>query len=306
MNPQKPVILDGNPHHFIQVSSGHKPRNGIAGSDDFGRLCLSKRAVFCRSSAGGLIGRVGPSMNPRPEGLNLVPCAARYDLGVESARRGLTRISRILENCYHPESYMDVQDLVDGRTDGRRIEWRPRPIPWTPWPRRIVMGLERTLPTRVSGWTFSVRGRCFCTKRKRGAFSAREPEPPPFRDPLQSGLGSGSERSHRQLPSLVLALQLGKPSSLPPHPSSLQPASSFPVPTTSLMLPDFPPPWAARKLSRSSTCFGLESLTNTSGAGGRGQGRWQKDSLHLMGAIFISIEVAIEKTHKITQKNTHV
>ncbi|XP_032330176.1 uncharacterized protein LOC116661760 isoform X2 [Camelus ferus] len=107
---------------------------------DFGRLCLSKRAVFCRSSAGGLIGRVGPSMNPRPEGLNLVPCAARYDLGVESARRGLTRISRILENCYHPESYMDVQDLVDGRTDGRRIEWRPRPIPWTPWPRRIVMG----------------------------------------------------------------------------------------------------------------------------------------------------------------------
>ncbi|XP_032330175.1 uncharacterized protein LOC116661760 isoform X1 [Camelus ferus] len=29
---------------------------------DFGRLCLSKRAVFCRSSAGGLIGRVGPSM----------------------------------------------------------------------------------------------------------------------------------------------------------------------------------------------------------------------------------------------------
>ncbi|XP_064350311.1 collagen alpha-1(I) chain [Camelus dromedarius] len=29
---------------------------------NFGRLCLSKRAVFCRSSAGGLIGRVGPSM----------------------------------------------------------------------------------------------------------------------------------------------------------------------------------------------------------------------------------------------------
>ncbi|XP_032330172.1 uncharacterized protein LOC116661759 isoform X5 [Camelus ferus] len=133
---------------------------------DFGRLCLSKRAVFCRSSAGGLIGRVGPSMNPRPEGLNLVPCAARYDLGVESARRGLTRISRILENCYHPESYMDVQDLVDGRTDGRRIEWRPRPIPWTPWPRRIVMGLERTLPTRVSGWTFSVRGRTDFKRRE--------------------------------------------------------------------------------------------------------------------------------------------
>nr|XP_031302667.1 uncharacterized protein LOC116151404 isoform X6 [Camelus dromedarius] len=44
-------------------------------------------------------------------------CAVR--LGVESARRGLTRIWRILENCYHPESYMDVQDLVDGRKDGR-------------------------------------------------------------------------------------------------------------------------------------------------------------------------------------------
>ncbi|XP_032332189.1 uncharacterized protein LOC116662557 isoform X2 [Camelus ferus] len=119
--------------------------------------------------------RAGPSRsepspsrlgNPRPEGLNLVPCAARYDLGVESARRGLTRIWRILENCYHPESYMDVQDLVDGRTDGRRIEWRPRPIPWTPWPRRIVMGLERTLPTRVSGWTFSVCGRTDFKRRE--------------------------------------------------------------------------------------------------------------------------------------------
>ncbi|XP_032330171.1 uncharacterized protein LOC116661759 isoform X4 [Camelus ferus] len=41
---------------------GHTGRVALPFFPHFGRLCLSKRAVFCRSSAGGLIGRVGPSM----------------------------------------------------------------------------------------------------------------------------------------------------------------------------------------------------------------------------------------------------
>ncbi|XP_064350326.1 collagen, type I, alpha 1a isoform X3 [Camelus dromedarius] len=87
--------------------------------------------IWVASRHGGIFILHAWLKNPRPEGLNLVPCAARYDLGVESARRGLTRIWRILENCYHPESYMDVQDLVDGRTDGRktdRMEAPPHPL----------------------------------------------------------------------------------------------------------------------------------------------------------------------------------
>ncbi|XP_032332188.1 uncharacterized protein LOC116662557 isoform X1 [Camelus ferus] len=44
------------------LSPGHTGRVALPFFPHFGRLCLSKRAVFCRSSAGGLIGRVGPSM----------------------------------------------------------------------------------------------------------------------------------------------------------------------------------------------------------------------------------------------------
>nr|XP_031302662.1 uncharacterized protein LOC116151404 isoform X2 [Camelus dromedarius] len=60
--------------------------------DRFWASCLSKRAVFCRSSAGGLIGRVGPSMkdfkrreDPQKSTI-LSRTAAVFELPIRSGR----------------------------------------------------------------------------------------------------------------------------------------------------------------------------------------------------------------------------